>query len=117
MTRLTITPEMDDHCRAVHEAERQFAIIAPRLSWEMLANLEFELAELLHDARCADSYDAKRFCRETLWYSEVKPILVRIVGHERPDYHPILGTSAAYEIAYDTILEAMPACRNCSCSG
>jgi len=118
MERLMFTKEVLDHCLQVAEAERQFAIIAPRISWGMLAGLEPKLADLLQDARAADSHRAtESFCRESYWYLELKPVLVQIVGYCRPDYHPILGTSAAYELAYDTILKALPDCRNCSCCG
>jgi hypothetical protein len=45
----------------------------------------------------------------------MKPLLINLVGFGRRDFHPILGTSAAYDIAYDTLLAAVPPCRNCSC--
>lgn len=115
MQRLINEAEIIEHCRRVEEVQRQYSIIAPKLSWEMLAGLEPKLANLLHDARNAESYASNCFCRETVWYAELKPMLVEIVGHGRSDYHPILGTCAAYELAYDTILKALPDCRNCSC--
>jgi hypothetical protein len=101
------------------EAERQYAIIAPRLSWPMLAALEPALADLLHAARNADSHrSTDSFCSIWFWHGgDLKQQMLQLVGHERPDFHPILGTSAAYDLAYDTLFAAIPPCRNCQNCG
>ncbi len=116
MTRLKFDQGLLDRCLRINEAERQFGIIYPQLTWDMLAGLEPLLGRMLHNARNADGYrSGEQFCRESVWYRELKPQLVRIVGHCRPDYHPILATSSAYELAYHTLLQALPPCRNCRC--
>ena len=102
-----------EHCRRVDEAGRQFAIIAPKLTWEKLMQLEPRLRDLWQEAQHAD-FCGGRFCSQDAWRA-IKLRLVEIVGHCRSDFHPILGTSAAYELAYDRLLEAVPSCRGCAC--
>jgi hypothetical protein len=116
MKLLKFDQKMFDHVMSIHEAQRQYSIIAPHLSWEMLAGLEPRLADLLQYAQGSDTpAEEEGFCRESIWYEEIKPQLVEVVGYGRSDFHPILMTSAAYELAYHTILRALPDCRNCSC--
>jgi hypothetical protein len=103
-----------EHCQRVDEAERQFAIIAPKLTWEKLMQLEPRLRGLWQEAQHCDRFCGDRFCGMEAWPA-LKPRLVEIVGHCRSDFHPVLGTAAAYEIAYDRLLEAVPPCRGCSC--
>lgn len=103
-----------EHYRRVEEAERQFTIISPRLTWAMLLALEPRLRGLLREAQQADSGCGNRFCGMEAWRA-LKPRLVEIVGYCRSDFHPILGTCAAYELAYDRLLNAIPPCRGCSC--
>lgn len=50
------------------------------------------------------------FCANRVWYVTLKPQLVQLVGWhaERPE----LRTSHAYDLAYDTIYEALPDCQH-----
>src|SRR5262249_27834475 len=89
----------------------------PELTFENLVAHEPRLADLLEEAR---SYHKKRprgFCRYDTWYSWRQPErglrrrMAQLVGWEtgRDD---VLGTSAAYELAYRTIYGALPACKH-----
>ena len=102
------------HCRPSSEAERQLEIASPTLTWEMLAALEPDLLHLLDAARSADSNTGgDHFCGQQFWLQELKPDVLNLVGYGRRDHHPILGTSAAYDLAYRTLLKAVPECRDC----
>jgi hypothetical protein len=60
------------------------------------------------------------FCANAVWYGYaghrgIKPFLLGMVGWEAGDER--LRTEAAYDIAYDTIYEALPDCRGrCACT-
>ena len=60
-----------------------------------------------------DDGKAKSFCANNLWVNELKPVLLDLVGW---DVHsPELRTPEVYDLAYDTIYEALPNCRRCMC--
>lgn len=76
-----------------------------------LAAIEPRLQALLDEARgiCA----VKGYVAGKVWYGYggypgLKPRLLDLVGWERPEAHPLLSTSAAYDVAYETIYEALP---------
>jgi hypothetical protein len=50
------------------------------------------------------------FCANRIWYDRFKPLLVRLVGYEaRLDE---LRSEAAYDLAYETLYERLPACQH-----
>jgi len=101
-----------EYCCKADEAERQFEIFAPLLSWAMLAALEPKFAELFTAAPLADAGRRDEyFCGQHYWHNKLKPQMLPLVGPSRPDFHPVLGTSAAYDLAYDTLQGALPPCR------
>jgi hypothetical protein len=65
----------------------------------------------------AKSVKARRrnFCANTVWYSQFKPRLLWLVGWERRDKHPVLSSAEAYDLAYETIYQALPDCKRCLC--
>jgi hypothetical protein len=92
------------------------------LSWSDLACLEPRLAQLLAKAkRVKDDGAGSYFCANACWYGYdgwpgFKPWLLRLVGRERPETHPVLSTPAAYDVAVGTIYNVLPGCRGpCGC--
>jgi hypothetical protein len=90
-------------------------------TFEALAALEPGLAGLLAEARAsaADAGDP-HFCANAVWYGYeghpgIKQRLLRLVGWERSDRHPVLSTPCAYDVAYEHIYEMLPPCRDCAC--
>lgn len=55
-----------------------------------------------------------RFCANRRWCKEFKPRLLKLVGWARKD-KPELSTTKAYDVAYEVIYGALPACRDCAC--
>jgi hypothetical protein len=93
-----------------------------RLTFERLADLEPRLRALLEEARAHHSDPSPDFCANAVFYGYahvrqgLKARLLKLVGWES-GRHDLLGTSAAYDVAYDTIFEALPDCRgNCACT-
>jgi hypothetical protein len=91
------------------------------LTWNDLVAAEPRLAVLLADARAVrDDRRRPSFCANAVWFGwhgdgGFKSQLRYLVGWGcRPD--PILGTQAAYDLAYRTIYNALPDCRNCLCA-
>jgi hypothetical protein len=112
MKQLRLTKDMIARCASLIEAQRQYEIINPALSWQMLVALEPALGRLWDTAHHAGS-GADCLCAERLWEEELKPALTYLVGFGRPQVHPILSTTTAYEVAYNALLRARPRCRNC----
>jgi hypothetical protein len=85
-----------------------------RLTFAQLAKLEPALADLLKEAKAAKG--GKGFCANAFWYGYgcrgIKPRLLYLVGHLRTDRNPILSTSEAYDVAYQTIYKALPDCNH-----
>ena len=98
------------------------------ISWEELVALEPALQQLLDDIRrVKDDKRRPSFCTNHWWYGRptwldededdgFRGRLIDLVGYVamRPD-EPRLRTSDAYMIAYDTLYDALPGCRNCGC--
>src|SRR5262245_49402224 len=81
----------------------------PRLTWGTLAALEPRLTALLAEAQAVrDLGTAPYFCANAVWFGYdghrgLKPPLRRLVGWDRPDGDPALGSCEAYDLAYQTI--------------
>jgi hypothetical protein len=94
-----------------------------RLTWELLKRLEPRLAELYEKARSIkDDHSRLAFCANWHWYGlgehwpgGLSAQVSRLVGWSAKHPDPRLHTSAAYDIAYHTIYNALPDCRNCCC--
>src|SRR5262245_44621745 len=97
------------------------ATVGQRLTWEQLVRLEPQLLDLLRRARATPAR-GKHFCANARWYgygqwrfAGLKPHLLRLVGWQRPDKHPVLSSPEAYDLAYETVYEALPNCKDCWC--
>src|SRR5690242_5329690 len=93
-----------------------------RLTFERLAALEPRLLPLLEEARAHHADPSPDFCANAVFYGYANPPrglkarLLKLVGWES-GRHDLLGTSAAYDVAYETVYEALPDCRgNCACT-
>ena len=64
----------------------------------------------------AQTIGRKPFCANAVWYSTMKPIVELEVGYCARN--PKLESSLAYDVAYDSIYQALPNCRHegmCGC--
>jgi hypothetical protein len=90
---------------------------SPRPTWTDLVAEEPRLAALLEEARGYRKTAKPTFCANAVWYGygsrgePLKDSVSRLVGWERKE-HPLLGTEGAYDVAYETIYEALPNCRH-----
>jgi hypothetical protein len=83
------------------------------MTWDELVKLEPKLGVLLAEAQAVRD-DDPHFCANAIWYDFLKPRLVLLVGWCRPDRTKPLASEQAYDVAYDTIYEALPDCRDCA---
>lgn len=89
-------------------------------SFASLAKVEPRLWGLLAEALGYRMADTPEFCQMGTFCGYpgfrpgLKPRLTQLVGWNRD--HPILGTTQAYDVVYQTILEALPDCRRCPCT-
>jgi hypothetical protein len=81
--------------------------------WSALIEIEPMLGELQQRARNVKDEDGNHFCANAVWYSEFKPTLVNLAGFEAKDRR--LRSMRAYDLAYGTVYNELPACRNCAC--
>jgi hypothetical protein len=95
----------------------------PKPMFDDLARLEPRLADLLAEAQGYGRDRNPDFCANAVWYGYaghqpgLRSRLTKLVGWES-GHGGLLGSSLAYDIAYDTIEAALPDCRgHCACSG
>lgn len=87
-----------------------------------LTLLEPRLLDLYGEAAAiVDDKSKPSFCANTVFYGYhglrgFKRRICALVGWDAESNHPGLVNSKAYDIAYDTIYEALPYCRNCNCA-
>lgn len=83
--------------------------------WHQLIAAEPRLIYLFDKARrVQDDHATKSFCANRVWYESIKPTVCELVGDARKG-HALLGTSDAYDVAYEVIYNVLPDCRNCLC--
>lgn len=85
------------------------------MNWNELAKLEPKLQKLFDEAKAIDPGDNEHFCANHIWYNEFKPRVSSLVGWERATPPVELQTEDAYDIAYQTIYDQLPGCRDCGC--
>ena len=92
------------------------------LTFEDLCELEPRLATLYNEAKSINDNRRKRsFCANRIWYAwgGLRERMTPLVGYavQRRGGDPRLATSRAYDVAYHSIYDALPDCRNCVCYG
>ena len=83
-----------------------------KLTWNKLIKSEPQLLALYKEAKAVDGR-AEHFCANNVWYEHFKPRLFPLVGWECRN--PEIRTQEAWDLAYETIYEALPPCRDCLC--
>ena len=83
-----------------------------KLTWKRLIKIEPHLLTLYDEAKAVDG-SAEHFCANAVWYERFKPRLFSLVGWECSN--PEIRTQEAWDLAYETIYEALPPCRDCLC--
>lgn len=88
--------------------------------FQAMCKLEPRLLALFNEASVVkDDGEAKWFCGNAVWYGwegydGFKPRVDNLVGHNAK-IKELRGT-VAYDVAYQTLLDLLPACRgDCSC--
>jgi hypothetical protein len=79
------------------------------MTFDSLVKTEPLLAELYAKAAQVDG-SSPNFCANAVWYADFKPYLEQLVGWTARK--PILRSSEAYDVAYDTVYELLPDCRH-----
>lgn len=96
-------------------------------TWQKLTELEPRLVGVLHEAQAVTDDPGKpSFCANRVWYGYDEPgpgprglkgkISALVGWHSTNPEHPVLGSEEAYSIAYRTVYDALPDCRNCFCA-
>lgn len=85
--------------------------------WPLIAKLEPRLNTVLAAARDVRDTGGGTFCANTAWGQDggLKDQMEPLVGWDRKNKGGFIATSDAYDIAYETIYNALPDCRNCIC--
>lgn len=94
-------------------------------TWLRLVELEPRLETLLRRAQTEWATEPAEYCAMRMWYGHPSPrdglrdTVSDLVGWtaKHRGAHPELCTSLAYDIAYETVFDALPPCRGrCGCS-
>jgi hypothetical protein len=86
------------------------------MTFKELTDLEPRLIDLLNEAKSISSKENPNFCTNRIWYgyqdseSGLKYRMSRLVGNFTESDNSILRSSAAYDLAYRTIYDALPDC-------
>jgi hypothetical protein len=103
--------------------------VATPLTFARLCEMEPRLLSLLADvrARCAGRSRKRNWCANSAWYGygpfraerSLKEQLTRLIGWHRVagdgPHEGALRSSEAYQIAYESLYNALPGCRACAC--
>lgn len=90
------------------------------VTWDALVAAEPRLEQLLARARATrDDGSAPSFCANDVWYGHaghpgLKPVLARLVGWNAVG-GDLIRSEKAYDVAYETVYDALPDCRACWC--
>lgn len=94
-----------------------------RITWEELVAHEPGLNDLLIEARSVRPQDNGYFCQDDHWHGgswlsgslQLKKRLHRLVGFGATQHDGFMNTCEAWDVAMETLLEAMPPCSKCGC--
>lgn len=85
------------------------------LTFDNMAAVYPELQRMREQARSMDNSDP-HFCANQVWFDHFKPQLLMLVGWESVSKTPEwMTTYQAYDLAYQTIYNELPECRDCWC--
>lgn len=82
------------------------------MTWAEIITIEPYLETMRKDAAAIDGSD-EHFCANERWYGDFKPRVCALVGWDAADGR--LAFDQAYDVAYQTIYDALPPCKNCGC--
>ncbi len=90
------------------------------LTWDDLAAREPRLAALRQAVERESAHGRLHYCANAAWYGYgghlgLKPRLLRLVGWGAQSHDPVLRSSDAYDVAYQTLYDLLPDCRGCGC--
>jgi hypothetical protein len=94
----------------------RFYDLGRRPSWSELCRLEPRLRTLAAEIRAVrDDPDSTHYCANADWYARggFKDRLCELVGWSVD--HPVLGSTEAYDAAYEKLYDLLPDCRDCGC--
>jgi hypothetical protein len=103
---LTIIPENIERIPKLLQADKHLDDCGITVTWELLAMLEPQLDQLV-------SVDAPFRHDGSEEHDQTYVHFHRLVGYGRDDFHPILSTQQAYDIAYDKFFWAPEARKSC----
>jgi hypothetical protein len=86
------------------------------LSFQQICDLEPQVQALFAEAKAIQDDPSKEsFCANNVWYGHtgLKSRVAALVGDRATN--PQLRTSQAYDMAYHTVYDVLPPCRNCGC--
>ena len=83
------------------------------MTWGELIEIEPRVEALRKEAAAADG-SAPDFCANDLWFCRFKPRVTKLAGWDAEK--PELRTPEAYDLAYQTVYNQLPACRRCGCA-
>ena len=92
-------------------------ILTSGITFAGLADRDPRLRALLAKVKAirSEHLNSDSFCANSWWYGKgLKEELTWLVGWLRRD-DPVLGTSDAYDLAYDTLYDLLPDCRGAAC--
>ncbi len=90
-------------------------------TWEDLSAREPRLTQLRRAVEQVSARGNPRFCANAVWYGyaggpNFRGQVIRLVGWLADSADPVIRSSDAYDVAYQTLYARLPDCRNCGCA-
>lgn len=84
--------------------------MAPGKEFHRISTIEPKLMEMYQFVTSIDPSMDGSFCANEIWYRDLKPLLLTLVGH----YSEVdaISDARSYDVAYQTIYRALPNCRH-----
>ncbi len=87
-----------------------------KTTWDLLCKIEPRLLNLLAEVKSVkDDKTKPSFCANDVWYADIKPKLIRLVGWYAGGADYRLRSRGAYNLAIHVLYNELPDCRNCGC--
>jgi hypothetical protein len=81
------------------------------LTWEQLAAREPELARLRDEVEQVEAVDST-YCANRIWCERLKPRMMKLVCDLAPSNDPVIISSEAYDLVYQTLYHLLPLCQH-----
>jgi len=107
-------PDQLDEVKPIQVSAKEEEEVDSNITWKVLCQLEPKLFELWSEAKAVeDNHRRKSFCSLEYFSSHFADRLSDLLGPWHDHINPKLHSVKSIDLAKDTLIDALPPCRNC----